>query len=731
MNFFRLAHVIFLGLNGHPGSRTAVVPSAYWHAKLKYRFVLSAKTSRQGRSHPSGAKKGSTEPTELGTRQPGAAKCGSIMVTLTADESGDGLVEPPLPKAETEEPVGRGAGTDGDAAAAAAVSDCTAAAAAAHTDELEGASSSAATQGTAASGRSRRLSKMSDAVKQLSDRIAHSLVIQSDRSTPHDALVYLGQSMAFAAACSVFPCYAAWCAGTFSHEVGTGYFGEDAEGEPAVYRECCLPTESLYQESHHIEHLAAAPVEPYDAVEFGATPSSSSMPPLWRSGYLVYVLGSAIPPVFIFGTLFRFRLTTKAVVGYAAFALWLIVAWTDALTKLYAHNFKHGTIEGGEELRATVYGMAFLGFLVPHVLPVFASTRPMSMTVKCKAAGAMFLWIIVNAILISFLYQNVITEIFFGTESMVYKVLIRIVGHIVFKKVYLEVSWQFVFYLYKIGAVEGSKRAYLLHTAGLVYLTMWGRMMQTTSSNIGLTVVLELFAVVAEVFEARDLLRLDTPLQKNVKTVAYLGRTLSRSLSTASVISVTEEDGSGGRPGASTAARGVEAEVNFDEADLRHEFCARVLITTQLVEAVSIVVTTALLFAMPPISFGAAGTPPISSSVLWGNFAVMLVGEVILSDALVAHLSRSGWMRGAKVDLPLAWKTQDKVATAALFAVLAFVPAIVLTTAPTRLCFTSSERFDGGDWVLPDFDDFMLSSCPLPGLTNPPGLYPNATAGHW
>jgi len=97
---------------------------------------------------------------------------------------------------------------------------------------------------------------------------------------------------------------------------------------------------------------------------------------------------------------------------------------------------------------------------------------------------------------------------------------------------------------------------------------------------------------------------------------------------------------------------------------------------------------------MPPISFGQVGTPPISDGVLWGNFAVMLIGEVgtstcahetrlpalgadpnpvsthilpilivtypphyraqaILSDALVTYLSRSGWMDGVKVDLPV------------------------------------------------------------------------------
>jgi len=106
----------------------------------------------------------------------------------------------------------------------------------------------------------------------------------------------------------------------------------------------------------------------------------------------------------------------------------------------------------------------------------------------------------------------------------------------------------------------------------------------------------------------------------------------------------------------------------------------------------------------------------------------------------VTHLSRSGWMQGAKVDLPHTWKTQDKVATAALFAALAFPPGPVLTNAPLNLCFTSSERLYGTDWVLPDFGDFMLSRCPTPygfddysgaGLDYPAGLYLNATAGRW
>ena len=72
------------------------------------------------------------------------------------------------------------------------------------------------------------------------------------------------------------------------------------------------------------------------------------------------------------------------------------------------------------------------------------------------------------------------------------------------------------------------------------------------------------------------------------------------------------------------------------------------------------------------------------------------------------------------------------MATAALFAALTLIPGAALGEIPSNLCFTSCERLDGGDWVLPDFGDYMLSRCPAPyGLDNPAGLYPNATAGRW
>ena len=84
----------------------------------------------------------------------------------------------------------------------------------------------------------------------------------------------------------------------------------------------------------------------------------------------------------------------------------------------------------------------------------------------------------------------------------------------------------------------------------------------------------------------------------------------------------------------------------------------------------------------------------------------------------------------------MAWRERDRTAYVALFLIVSLVPAMVLTIGTTRLCFTSSERAtdgcsDGDDeFVLADFDDFMLTRCPLPP-SDLSGFYPNATAGKW
>lgn len=153
--------------------------------------------------------------------------------------------------------------------------------------------------------------------------------------------------------------------------------------------------------------------------------SSLIITPLWRSTSVVYVLGVVVPPAFAYGSLYR--PTTRVAIGYAAFVLLFIVAYTDALTKAWAYYDEHGTIDGVGNLRAALYVIGFFGTVLVLVLPVFGSSHPMSSTVKCKAAGIMFLWSIMGFLLTQ-LYNAVLMKMFFSADSIVVKLLIRSVG---------------------------------------------------------------------------------------------------------------------------------------------------------------------------------------------------------------------------------------------------------------------------------------------------------------
>jgi hypothetical protein len=73
------------------------------------------------------------------------------------------------------------------------------------------------------------------------------------------------------------------------------------------------------------------------------------------------------------------------------------------------------------------------------------------------------------------------------------------------KKVMLEMSWWAAKEFNKLEAIEDKRTAFLIHAFPLVYLTMCGRMMQATSDDIRLTLLLEVSSIVTEVFEAKDL----------------------------------------------------------------------------------------------------------------------------------------------------------------------------------------------------------------------------------
>ena len=117
-------------------------------------------------------------------------------------------------------------------------------------------------------------------------------------------------------------------------------------------------------------------------------------------------------------------------------------------------------------------------------------------------------------------------------------------------------------------------------------------MMQTSSPSPVLTALLEVASITAEVLEARDLLRLHTPIMKSVVTVQWLKTTAVETAkvlkrmgnSSVGVIEDGAEQVEGGEQAQDESGQGGDGDEDGEggEKELRRQFCGHTLITTQI-----------------------------------------------------------------------------------------------------------------------------------------------------
>ena len=139
-----------------------------------------------------------------------------------------------------------------------------------------------------------------------------------------------------------------------------------------------------------------------------------------------------------------------------------------------------------------------------------------------------------------------------------------------------------------------------------------------------------------------------------------------------------------------------------------HEFKLKVVTSSILmlgiVEASSIFITTAYS-KINRVNFGPAGGPIVPDSLLFFNLAIMIFGEVILTDGLVAYLS-SIWTNRYIIDVSAEWEKRDVFAMRCFCIWVAFSSYFCIAGVKTPLCFTS---YVGEENLL----DPILTQCPL------------------
>lgn len=219
-----------------------------------------------------------------------------------------------------------------------------------------------------------------------------------------------------------------------------------------------------------------------------------------------------------------------------------------------------------------------------------------------------------------------------SVDSHLSKFLLRGVGHLLFKKGLLEINWQLVLYLYKLGFIDDMRCAFLVNSASLVYVTMAGRMLQASSEDVLLMILLELAAVLTEMMEAMDLLKLHTPLVKlnnqvtsarriveksarrivetSARRIVDQGVDQSRRLMRSTPQVVPSADEVAEEIEDSNITQGVVVESDIGTETLRKEYCSHTLIVSQIAEVINSTEVLPLSSLLPPLTSLLPPLPP-------------------------------------------------------------------------------------------------------------------------
>ena len=151
--------------------------------------------------------------------------------------------------------------------------------------------------------------------------------------------------------------------------------------------------------------------------------------------------------------------------------------------------------------------------------------------------------------------------------------------------------------------------------------------------------------------------------------------------------------------------KGAEA-VETLRADLKfkRKFVTATISMLGIAEASSIFIATAFT-KIQGVNFGPVGSPRVSDFLLLFNLAIMVFGEVVVTDGMVAYLS-SIWKDRYTIDVSAEWEKRDVFMYWCFFPQIVFRPFNMMFGILSHMCFTS---YVGEA----NFLDPVITTCPL------------------
>jgi len=228
--------------------------------------------------------------------------------------------------------------------------------------------------------------------------------------------------------------------------------------------------------------------------------------------------------------------------------------------------------------------------------------------------------------------------------------------------------------------------SHILLASATAVLPLYGRLMQSSAQSASSSIYYELIGTLVELVACHSLLKGNTPWRECVVFTKELWR----------------------------RGRRMAPEID-EEADesrksvLRRKFCASAVIMMSIGEACSILASCGY-YLLINVNPSLPGSERIPRSQTLTSLAIMLVGELIVTDGIVSWMSNKRAMY--KIDLSKEWEgmKEKKVVLIAIVLLTSFLSVLALVSTTKNFCFTSG---------LEDKEKWVLTSCPgYPNITD-------------
>ena len=387
----------------------------------------------------------------------------------------------------------------------------------------------------------------------------------------------------------------------------------------------------------------------------------------------------------------------------------------------YEYAGKHGERRSGNP--ATSVFPLLLLFCSPAIYAIgYAWSEKRDKGKHAHLLKAYFLFF--GVLMIEVIFQTfnafmVMPYFFRGSTSTFTRFLMRIFGQVLVFYLGTELSWRFSKQAAKnmgCNVHNATVASFSLYASAIPLL---GRIMQGSAETMSQSIFYEVAGTLAELAIADAFLKSRTPLDETMCILkSILGKNSKKKVvpaltrgSLKGVDSWQRRWGFATRNGHVTSMSMpiflcVRSSTNPFLAPrfAHHSFCETAMIMITIGEAAGLLASSFfwLLMGANPSE---PGSPKIPITQTLKTLAIMLIGELVVTDGIIAYVSNK-FQKRFIVDLAAAWhdlRTNRKRLIWAFVAVISLTTLPVVVNLPTNMCYTSPAA-DEANWA--------LTSCP-------------------